>query len=377
MSCADLHQHPGYSLQWIPDVLRAAGLTVIEESAWKTRGHGDVGKIMGVLCHHTASAPPGNAPDRQTVIYGRPDLAGPLAQLLLCRDATYRMIAAGKCWHAGPGHWPGIPDGNGDLIAIEAENNGVGEPWSNAMLVAYAKGCAALLAHIGQNETHCLGHKEWAPDRKSDPDFDMIAFRARVATYLEGIPKPAAAPIEASPLPAHVDAPKPGTAPQAPPIASAPLSMASPSSIAIRPIVVPKAPFSFWRWLTSFAHPAPGGPRLSLTGNANMLSGSKTYMGVTAILAWVANMVINGQLPIMPAIGSALAALTLAFLRHGISTSVASVIEAMASGFEGNSNVIVALVAKTVDQSVQKALADFAAAQNTPAQTPPTATSSH
>lgn len=93
------------------------------------------------------------------------------------------------------------------------------------------------------------------------------------------------------------------------------------------------------------------------------ISGSKTYVGVMGIITWIVGMVMNGQLPIMPAIGAALAALTLAALRHGISSMYIALAARIAAAFEGNNNLMIALVAKTVDDAFKKALAENAAAQ--------------
>ena len=68
----------GYSLLWLPDVLRSAGLEVEELEGWQTRGHGDVGDIRGVMCHHTCGPPHGNIHLR-ILVDGRTDLVGPLA----------------------------------------------------------------------------------------------------------------------------------------------------------------------------------------------------------------------------------------------------------------------------------------------------------
>lgn len=187
-----------YSLIWLPSVLKAAGLSVTEESGWQVRGHGDVGAIKGVIAHHTAGAKGGDAPDLQIVVQGRPDLAGPLAQLVLARSGTFHVIAAGKAWHAGAGLWRGIHDGNSQMIGIEAENTGLqnDNPWPAAQIDAYAKGVAAILKHIGASPIMCAGHLEWAlpVGRKSDPSFSagnrderikaMVAFRARVASEM-------------------------------------------------------------------------------------------------------------------------------------------------------------------------------------------------
>jgi N-acetyl-anhydromuramyl-L-alanine amidase AmpD len=96
------------------------------------------------------------------------------------------VLAAGKGYHAGPGRWRGVVSGNSQTIGIEAENDGVGEPWPEVQMDAYARGVAAILKHIGADEQKCCGHKEWAipKGRKIDPTFDMNEFRARVAKFL-------------------------------------------------------------------------------------------------------------------------------------------------------------------------------------------------
>jgi hypothetical protein len=181
-----------YSLKWLPSVLRKAGLKVVEVKGWETRGRGDIGKIRFVLCHHTATQQPGNAPSLWIVRDGRPDVQGPLSQLVLGRDGTFYVVAAGRANHAGKGIWNKMRDvGNGMSIGIEAENNGLsqikpkeGEPWPERQMVAYAKGVAALIKHLKLSVNECVGHKEYAPDRKIDPSFSMQDFRARVKGFM-------------------------------------------------------------------------------------------------------------------------------------------------------------------------------------------------
>lgn len=174
-----------YRLVWLADVLRKAGLKVIEKPNWKTRGHGDMKGVRGILCHHTAEAIDSNTdPVSDLLMNGRPDLKGPLSQLGLGQDGTYYVIAAGKAYHAGRGAWPPmglIDNGNSWLIGIEAENNGLKEVWPEVQLDAYARGCAAMIAHLKLGVDKVIGHKEYAPKRKTDPNFDMNKFRLRVA----------------------------------------------------------------------------------------------------------------------------------------------------------------------------------------------------
>lgn len=152
------------------EVLRAAGLTVIEQPGWKGRGVELTG-VDGIIGHHTACGPTGDCPSLSVVTNGRPDLAGPLCQLLLCRSGTFHAIADGKANHAGAGAWPGFR-GNTDVLGIEAENQGNGtDVWPRAQMDAYARGVAAILAHVGLDESRFCAHYEWATPkgRKVDP----------------------------------------------------------------------------------------------------------------------------------------------------------------------------------------------------------------
>lgn len=176
---------------FLADVLRAAGLNVVEHSGWETRGRGPMLSINGIIAHHTAGPPApkgGPTPSLNLVLNGRPDLAGPLSQLYLARDGTFHVLAAGRCNHAGLGHWRAI-SGNSTSLGIEAENAGDGhDPWPAVQMDAYARGVAAILKHLGLTADDCCGHKEFATPkgRKVDPSFDMVAFRAIVRQYLDG-----------------------------------------------------------------------------------------------------------------------------------------------------------------------------------------------
>lgn len=176
---------------WLADVLRAAGLDVIEHEGWRDRGHGDFRDLRGVLCHHTAG---GGKNDWRIVQDGRADLLGPLAQLVLERDGSFRVIAAGVCWHAGRGSWPGWPTDNANyhVIGIEAVSRGDGSDWTPAQLDAYKRGCAAILARIGRDADDCVGHKEYSAEGKIDPaGIDMDDFRGDVQKILDGNPNTA------------------------------------------------------------------------------------------------------------------------------------------------------------------------------------------
>jgi peptidoglycan hydrolase-like protein with peptidoglycan-binding domain len=182
-----------FSLTWLPTVLLDAGLRVAKQPGWRTRGRGDVDAIKGVMCHHTAGRKDGIMPSLDVVTNGRPDLAGPLAQLGLGRDGTFFVIAAGRANHAGTGNWQGIATGNGSFIGIEAENTGQttgpnADPWPAVQLDACRRGVAAILTKIGADAIMCCGHKDYAlpAGRKVDPTFDMDDFRRQVAAIMGG-----------------------------------------------------------------------------------------------------------------------------------------------------------------------------------------------
>lgn len=202
-----------YSLTWLPDVLKAAGLKVSLDPGWETRGLGNVGDIFGIICHHTGVRNPNklNMPTLNSLRNGRraePGLAalpGPLAQLGLGRDGTYFVIAAGRAAHAGKGNFRGV-SGNLRFIGIEAESAGTSsDPWPDIQLDAYQRGVAAILQHLKKDASFCVGHKEYAPGRKDDPNLNMNDFRSAVSAIMSG-----AAPTPA-PIPAVEPAPPPGT----------------------------------------------------------------------------------------------------------------------------------------------------------------------
>jgi N-acetyl-anhydromuramyl-L-alanine amidase AmpD len=171
---------------WLSRVLRDAGCTVIEMPDWEDAGRGEMSSIKGVMLHHTGSNPKGgDHPALEMVRHGRadPPLPGPLSHLLLSRDGTFYVIAAGRCNHAGKGKWQGITDGNRSFIGIEAENNGLGEEWPQVQMDAYVNGVAAILRYLKADDVMAVGHREWAlpAGRKIDPLFDMFEFREEVA----------------------------------------------------------------------------------------------------------------------------------------------------------------------------------------------------
>ena len=177
-------------LLWLPDVLAGAGLKVSLVDGWETRGDERLGRILGVICHYTATPDASrNMPTLGLLVRGRSDLPGPLCQLGLGRDGTFYVVASGRANHAGRGEWNGVTTGNTSFVGIEAENSGrADDPWPAVQLDAYHRGVAAILREVGRTAASCCGHREYAlpTGRKSDPNFCMDEFRRRVAAVLNG-----------------------------------------------------------------------------------------------------------------------------------------------------------------------------------------------
>ena len=171
-------------LMWLADVLRSAGLDVVEHGDWHKRGR-DLQSVEAVVIHHTVTKP--SASDANVVkllINGRADLPGPLCHLGLSRDGTFHVIASGKANHNGLGRF-----GN-QTIGIEAFNDGHGEPWLAAQMDAYHRGCAAICRHLNWPVEKVYAHKETDALRKPyDPRFDMNTFRGHVAALLKPPPQ--------------------------------------------------------------------------------------------------------------------------------------------------------------------------------------------
>lgn len=174
-------------LTGLADILRGAGLNVIEVAGWKTRGHGVMSSVKAIIVHHTAGSPTGDFPSLAYMRDGSSSLSGPLAQLGLGRSGTWFVIAAGRAYHAGSTIDDSIY-GNSNAIGIEAE--GVGLPatdsghthWPAVQYQSYIKGVKALQKAYGVPTARVLGHKEAAvpKGRKIDPNFSMDEFRANL-----------------------------------------------------------------------------------------------------------------------------------------------------------------------------------------------------
>lgn len=148
----------------IADRLRKYGLNVVEIAGWQTRGSGAF-YPKGSVDHHTAGSSRGNAPSLNICINGRAGLSGPLCNVLIGRDNTCYVIAAGRANHAGSGSWNGL-SGNSRMYGIERENVGTpAEPWREDQHLVAGAAHAALME--GKDMNNVCRHQEWT-SRKID-----------------------------------------------------------------------------------------------------------------------------------------------------------------------------------------------------------------
>lgn len=176
-------------LTWFADVLRAAGLTVVEADGWKERGYEYAATPLGVICHETqGSATSTVQGELGVLINGRTGLPGPIAQLMIDRKGVWYVVASGRCNQVKTG-WAGPLEGKGNSYSFGIEAmHGVSEDWANkpAQYRSYVTGVAAICERMQwQPDGHVIGHKEHQPGDKSDPEFSMSAFRQAVAAEME------------------------------------------------------------------------------------------------------------------------------------------------------------------------------------------------
>lgn len=175
----------------LADILRGAGLPVVEADGWKTRsadGNAFVG-VRSIICHWTATNPAarGDYPTWNTILNGNGSTPGPLSQLGLGRGGTWYTFAAGVAWHAGVVDTPDHNNYHG--IGIEAEYHPDQGAWPDVQQRSYERGCAALARAFNVPVSQIQGHYEVARPlgRKSDPTTlpgGMPGFRQRVSAII-------------------------------------------------------------------------------------------------------------------------------------------------------------------------------------------------
>lgn len=166
----------------LPDWFADAGLDVdVYDSKWMTRARSSGGyeRVLGIGIHHDASS------------LGSSEMSGcdwgwknsgdrPIGAMRLWRDGHIIVGAAGATNTMGKGgpltcSKGTIPKDQGNLymVAIEAANTGVGEPWSTPMLDAYLLMVNVLCDELELEFTDVFSHAGYCepscPGRKIDP----------------------------------------------------------------------------------------------------------------------------------------------------------------------------------------------------------------
>ncbi|UYM05005.1 peptidoglycan recognition protein family protein [Solicola gregarius] len=184
-------------ISWLADVLRGAGLAVVEQGDWLNRSAGSDFEPFGVLWHHTAalSSPENPAPALGICIDGRSDLPGPLCHAHVDYNGVFNVISANRANHAGEcgGSGP-IPPGDGNTMMVgweidyAGDGSGEGGPvqeMTQAQYDASIAATAAVIAQLGTDAEHVRGHRETSTSGKIDPSFiDLDAMRADVAAAM-------------------------------------------------------------------------------------------------------------------------------------------------------------------------------------------------
>jgi hypothetical protein len=165
---------PG-SIGDIADPLRAAGLAVTELPGWRTRGESDGGfSPIGVIWHHDGMGLgfDGDPSNDDNVAEFMSQNGNNGAQIWIRKDGNVHLLASGRKWHAGIGRGFGdIPanDGNTFAVGIETDHT-FGNPWPQELVDAIVATSAVLGNQYGWSTSNMCGHKEYAPDRKPDPE---------------------------------------------------------------------------------------------------------------------------------------------------------------------------------------------------------------
>lgn len=163
------------AIPWLADVLRDAGVAVVEYPGWRDRSYVGAFNPRAVMWHHDASTM-GPSPSFARLIAegGNATTPPPLAHCWVNTFGTWFVLAgAGRANHAGLGEGWGVVRanrGNEDAIGVETDHT-IGEPWPSAQLDSLRLGSRAILDRLGARPHDALvGHKEYAPGRKPDPD---------------------------------------------------------------------------------------------------------------------------------------------------------------------------------------------------------------
>jgi N-acetylmuramoyl-L-alanine amidase len=120
-----------------------------------------------VMIHHTAQ----NSLDQtlKTFTIKRTAVS---AHYVVSRDGKVVQMVNDylRAQHAGAGKWGNETDMNSASIGIEMDNNGTTDIWTDAQIVSLCKLLATLKKRYNIPTANFIGHADYAPSRKPDPN---------------------------------------------------------------------------------------------------------------------------------------------------------------------------------------------------------------
>jgi hypothetical protein len=232
-----------YWIDYAADVLRNAGVEVIEVDGWKRRSRrqnsSPYPRVESIFWHHTASGPLANGwPDVNWMTFNSD--VRPVANAYVDRQGRWWLMAAGATNTEGVGGPLKVgsftiakDNANASAWSVEVANNGQGEPYPQAQVDSLIKGTAVMfhwlshqfmwindgLGSINRLSTHYLwttrkidiaGPAQYA--RVDDPRYNRWDMpKARVDVLLKGVelfapkvPEPSPEPPPPTPPPSGV-----------------------------------------------------------------------------------------------------------------------------------------------------------------------------
>ena len=167
-----------YWLHDLPNHLRSRGIPVGTYPGWEVRSRstGGLEKILAVGTHHDAVK--AGTPSINRFRYAWDNAAArPIGNAWVLKNGTVMMGAAGATNTQGrserdiPVSKGIIPKSRGNLymISFEAENDGIGEVWTETQLEVYEAVCAATCELYDLNPIFDILHHWQYTSRKIDP----------------------------------------------------------------------------------------------------------------------------------------------------------------------------------------------------------------
>lgn len=163
------------------------------------------GVPVALMVHHTAGAAtdstnsqhPGNqkGANAGVIKYVQNHFEVPAANFTLDRDGTVYVHSAWPVWHAGRGSFKGVKPfdklgvsdnlGNDYMLGVEVVSKGLKRDFTKAQKVSLGKLANACKDAAGWKGFYrrLPNHKTWAPNRKIDSRYSLLALRRWARLY--------------------------------------------------------------------------------------------------------------------------------------------------------------------------------------------------